>query len=73
MVLNGMGYIARGCWQDIPVHVPQIELDVFVVMPNHLHGILLITDVAGGTDAGRVTRSGRATRASPLQSGAAVR
>ena len=26
MVLNGMGYIARGCWQDIPLHFPHVEL-----------------------------------------------
>lgn len=32
-------------WQDIPREYPQVTLDTFVVMPDHLHGIL--TTVAG--------------------------
>ncbi|MCM0588870.1 MAG: transposase [Gloeotrichia echinulata DVL01] len=44
MQLNSLGYIAFNCWQTIPDHFPHIELDTFVVMPNHIHGILIITD-----------------------------
>ncbi|MEH2077105.1 MAG: transposase [Nostoc sp.] len=44
MQLNSLGNIAFNCWQTIPAHFPHIELDTFVVMPNHLHGILIITD-----------------------------
>jgi REP element-mobilizing transposase RayT len=33
--------VARDCWLDIPNHHPHVELDAFVVMPNHAHGILL--------------------------------
>ncbi|BAY11239.1 transposase [Calothrix sp. NIES-2098] len=44
MQLNSLGHIAFNCWQTIPEHFPHIELDAFVVMPNHLHGILIITD-----------------------------
>ncbi|AFY32102.1 transposase [Calothrix sp. PCC 7507] len=44
MQLNSLGYIAFHCWQTIPYHFPYIELDIFVVMPNHIHGILIITD-----------------------------
>ncbi len=43
MQLNNLGKIAFNCWQEIPKHFSHIELDTFVVMPNHLHGILLIT------------------------------
>jgi putative transposase len=35
------GIIARDCWLDIPKHHGHVELDAMVVMPNHLHGILL--------------------------------
>lgn len=35
-----MGKIAREFWQQIPQHFPFVELDEFVVMPNHVHGIL---------------------------------
>ncbi len=49
MQLNFLGYIAFKCWQTIPDHFPHIELDTFVVMPNHIHGILIITDNPVGT------------------------
>jgi len=37
-----IGKIATGYWMEIPVHYPSVELDEFVVMPNHLHGILFL-------------------------------
>ncbi|MBZ4660580.1 MAG: hypothetical protein JG766_2503 [Desulfacinum sp.] len=42
MVLNAAGRVAERCWLDIPGHFPQVRLDQYVVMPNHLHGILWI-------------------------------
>ena len=41
--LNQLGKIAFSCWQEIPQHFPYVNLDVFVIMPNHVHGILWIT------------------------------
>ena len=38
--LSHAGRIVDACWREIPVHFPHVELDDFVVMPNHLHGIL---------------------------------
>lgn len=49
MRLNSLGYIAFICWQEIPNHFPRVELDVFVIMPNHLHGILIINETHVGT------------------------
>jgi putative transposase len=40
MQLTDIGRIAYRYWSEIPSHYPFIELDEFVVMPNHLHGIL---------------------------------
>ncbi len=40
--LNNLGAIAYYCWQAIPDHFPNIKLDVFVIMPNHIHGILWV-------------------------------
>jgi REP element-mobilizing transposase RayT len=40
--LNGAGEIVRACWQAIPDHFPDARLDAFVVMPNHVHGIIVI-------------------------------
>lgn len=35
------GLIAIRNWQQIPVHFPHVSLSDFVIMPNHIHGILL--------------------------------
>lgn len=38
--LNPLGKMAESCWQEIPVHFPHILLGKYVIMPNHLHGIV---------------------------------
>jgi len=40
MKMSPVGEIAFSCWQTIPDHYPAVDLDAFVVMPNHTHGIL---------------------------------
>jgi REP element-mobilizing transposase RayT len=45
MVLNDTGKIAASEWQRLAIRFPFIELNSFVVMPNHLHGIIVIRDV----------------------------
>jgi putative transposase len=43
MNLSTIGLIVQGCWYDIPNHTSaNIILDKFVIMPNHLHGILIL-------------------------------
>ena len=44
MVLSPIGKIAQEYWVEIPDHFKHIELDEFVVMPNHIHGIIIIND-----------------------------
>jgi REP element-mobilizing transposase RayT len=39
-----IGKMAELFWQKIPQHFPFVELDEFVVMPNHLHGIIVINE-----------------------------
>ena len=56
--LNDWGQTAQDEWEKSAQIRKEIELDAFVVMPNHIHGVIVITD---GT--------GRATGRSPLQSG----
>ncbi|ACF46473.1 conserved hypothetical protein [Prosthecochloris aestuarii DSM 271] len=46
MVLNDAGEMVERCWQEIPVHFPHVALDCFVVMPNHVHGIVFIGDAS---------------------------
>ena len=42
MILNAAGIVAEKCWLAIPEHFPQFKLDEFVIMPNHVHGIIQI-------------------------------
>lgn len=42
MMLNDTGRVAQAVWDGLPGRFPTIELDQFVVMPNHLHGILVL-------------------------------
>jgi REP-associated tyrosine transposase len=42
VLLNVIGRIGLDCWREIPQHFEHVELDAFVIMPNHLHGILTI-------------------------------
>ncbi len=42
MVLNDAGGAVADCWFQIPDHFPNVELDEWVVMPNHIHGIVIV-------------------------------
>ena len=42
MCLNEIGALAWQFWQEIPQHFPHVQLDQFVIMPNHVHGIIII-------------------------------
>jgi putative transposase len=42
MKLSEMGLFANNCWNNIPNHFPHFYLDAFIVMPNHIHGIVMI-------------------------------
>ena len=42
MKLNDFGHIVNLTWFDLPNHNPHISLDAFVVMPDHIHGIVII-------------------------------
>lgn len=45
MILSRMGEIVQGCWSEIPKHYTNGSLDAFVIMPNHVHGVLVIGDL----------------------------
>ena len=45
MILNEYGQIAYYEWTKLAERFPNFELDVFQIMPNHMHGIILLNDV----------------------------
>ncbi len=44
MVLNDAGKMVASVWEDLPERYPMVRLDCFVIMPNHIHGILVLDD-----------------------------
>jgi putative transposase len=44
MLLNTIGLNAQSCWAEIPNHFPNTSIGEFVVMPNHVHGIIIINE-----------------------------
>lgn len=57
MRLNELGQIAEAWWENIPYHFPTVQLDQFVIMPNHIHGIVAIGDrhtTVNGSLLGRI-------------------
>jgi len=43
--LNPYGNIVTSCWQELPLHYPAVTNDIFIVMPNHFHGIIVIDNM----------------------------
>jgi len=39
-MLNDSGRMVAACWSQLPHHFPNVTLDAFVVMPNHVHSII---------------------------------
>src|SRR5690625_6790994 len=46
MELSDIGRIASSCWYRISHHFPFVELGVHIIMPNHVHGIVMINKPA---------------------------
>jgi REP element-mobilizing transposase RayT len=56
LILNAFGEIVAGQWHAIPERFPHVGMDAFVVMPNHIHGIVIINGV-GAPLAGAPSQS----------------
>jgi hypothetical protein len=70
MALNAAGQAVQRCWCAIPAHFSQVVLDAFVVMPNHVHAVLIIVDTDHGECMGAndvATGNAGANHHSPLR------
>jgi putative transposase len=54
MQLNDIGQCAEKFWMEIPQHFPFVTLGNFVIMPDHMHGILIFDKVGDGDDDGGI-------------------
>jgi putative transposase len=50
---NDLAAVVQSCWDDLPNHYPNVGLDEFVIMPNHVHGIVIIMDDPVGATSRR--------------------
>ncbi len=63
MHFSEIGKIAQQFWREIPDHFPFVILDAFVIMPNHVHGIIVINktddgrNIGGGNGCGNVVET----------------
>jgi REP element-mobilizing transposase RayT len=80
MVLNSIGEIASEVWKGIPERFPLVNLDAFVVMPNHIHGIIVINEDSMQNETPACVRaqfiaplSQRRQTSAPLSNSAAAR
>jgi REP element-mobilizing transposase RayT len=76
--INQLGRIVEACWRDLPNHYGRVALDAFVVMPNHVHGIIELRAGQGAevalpevvralkTESSRRINSIRGTRGVPV-------
>ncbi len=42
MMMNNAGKMIQTIWDEMPIYYDNIEIDAFIVMPNHIHGIINI-------------------------------
>jgi REP element-mobilizing transposase RayT len=48
MVHSSVAKLVQACWESIPKQFPSIELDDVVIMPNHMHGIIILNQPRRG-------------------------
>jgi REP-associated tyrosine transposase len=59
-LLNETGRMVQAIWMQMPNHYRGCEVGAFVVMPDHVHGIIFITGVGAGPRAWPGSEMGRA-------------
>lgn len=73
MNLSPYGEIVQKWWEEIPVHFSNVETGAFVIMPNHVHGIIYILDGRGTVpvpkDDGEITISENNDMSGVIQGG----
>ena len=76
MRLNAAGRMLVAHWQRLPQRFPSVQLDAFVVMPNHIHGVIVLTGQSAaslvGTTRATSGTTGATTRVAPTLLGSVV-
>ena len=65
MILNDFGTIAFQQWEKLRDRFTNMELDVFQIMPNHMHGIIMLTDTVAGATLAVALQTGAGASPAP--------
>jgi len=66
MRLNDAGQMVQTAWDELPDHYPGVETDAFVVMPNHVHAIIVLSpDPVGAGPCACPNQNGQPVGAGP--------
>ncbi|MFH0879097.1 MAG: transposase [Lentisphaerota bacterium] len=60
MVVNDAGARVQAVWDELPCHYPHVRLDAFVIMPNHVHGIVVFLTPHPAPTVGEIVRGFKA-------------
>lgn len=53
VALSQAGQIVHETWEALPHHYPHVVLDAWIIMPDHVHGLLWLTSEGERGEAGR--------------------
>jgi len=67
IILSQFGQIIYNKWNQIPKHFQNVQLDEFIIMPNHLHGIIIIVGAKHSTKDSSKNLHHKQKNASPLR------
>ena len=57
IVLSEAGLLAGSTWESLPSRFPSVQLDAFIVMPNHVHGIVALKGARSPVTLGDLIRT----------------
>ncbi|NQT26743.1 hypothetical protein HQ585_15410 [candidate division KSB1 bacterium] len=68
MQLSEIGEMVRNYWKEIPKHFSCVKLDAFIVMPNHVHGIIIINNPDDNVETLHATSLRQSTQSKKMSS-----
>jgi len=69
VVLNEMGKIVDSHWANIPAHYANVSLDEYIIMLDHLHGLIIVSEINAGAMNGAPTAKSLANIISCFKAG----
>lgn len=65
--LSAAGLLVQGCWYEIPRRNHHVQLGEFIVMPNHVHGVLILEETLPDIDSVETFNSNVSTQNASAQ------